>query len=282
MAAPSDIDPHNLHTPDAKPKRRKKARSKPAPSEQLKAGEDDAIDRAKSRPLSPGVMLEPAGEHGWQYSAPHSDPALWEVQLADAFGTRSQSVIRTFMQDLKRLCARDWDPDAQRWKRSEAELNAALAFVADIQPANVREAALAAQMVAVHWMQMRLSAQALNNGAMVMEKDAALASKLARTFADQLDTLRIMRGGRAQTHRQEIIVKKELHQHVHYHRGTEENDGQSHGTEGESAGAGQSAERAALPSPREVNGEVLPFARDARQACVQDSRWQGRRAEGKG
>ena len=79
-----------------------------------------------------------------------------------------------------------------------------------------------------------------------MEREAAIASKLALTFAQQLDTLNKMRG-KSKSTRQTITVSKELHQHVHYyhHRGEEVIDGESHA----SSGTDPAAERTAFPSP---------------------------------
>lgn len=260
MSAPEDVDPKKINVAERKTVRRR--RSAPEPSAQLQAGRERALKRAKARPLTPGVMLEPDGQ-GYQVTAPHADLELWELQVADAFGTRSQSVMQTFLDQLRALVPLAWDKDAEQWKPNETEMNAALAMVADVQPRNVREAALAAQMVAVHWMQMRLSAAALNNGYMVLDRDAALASKLARTFTMQLDTLERIRG-RKQTARQSIKVRKELHQHVHYHdhRGSGKTGEQAH-----DADAGSTAQCAALPSP-EPGGKVVRLPSRKRQAGV--------------
>lgn len=256
MSAREDIDPKLVNVAEHKP--RKRRRVAPEPSAELLAGKDKALKRARSRPLSPGVMFEPK-EQGYLITSPHSDLELWELQVADAFGTRSQSVMRTFLAQLKALVPTAWDEHSERWKPHETELNAALAMVADVQPRNVREAALAAQMVAVHWMQMRLSAAALNRGGMVLDRDAALAGKLARTFTMQLDTLERIRGKR-RTAKQSIKVTKESHQHVHYHdhRGGRETEGQSH-----ERTAGIVDQRSAMRCQDE-GGEVVPLPRRQR------------------
>lgn len=260
MSAREDIDPKLVNVAERKP--RKRRRVAPEPSAELLAGKDKALKRARARPLSPGVMFEPK-EQGYLITAPHSDLELWELQVADAFGTRSQSVMRTFLDQLKALVPTAWDEQAERWKPHEMELNAALAMVADVQPRNVREAALAAQMVAVHWMQMRLSAAALNRGGMVLDRDAALAGKLARTFTMQLDTLERIRGKR-RTAKQSIKVTKETHQHVHYHdhRGARETGGQAH-----DADARATTQLAALPGT-EQSGQVLRLPSRKGQAGV--------------
>lgn len=212
----SDIDPAKA-TVDANRKRKRKLRNRPDPHPAVKAGEAKALAALERMPINPGVMLEPANDgEGWHYTPLHNDSDLFEKQLAVALGSRSSAVIQTFMADLRKLCGSAWDADLGRWKADETELNAALGMVVDWQPENAAQAALAAQMVAVHWMTMRLSSQALNNGAMVMERDAALAGKLARTYAQLCETMQTLKGKRKPI-RQTIKVEKTLKQEVRYY-----------------------------------------------------------------
>src|SRR5207247_978043 len=104
---PEDIDPKRLDV--ATTRRRRRHRAKPEPSESLKAGRAKALARALKRPLSPGVMFEPVGTRGHVTTSPHADLELWELQLADAFGTRSSSVMKTFMGQLRHLVPEVWD-----------------------------------------------------------------------------------------------------------------------------------------------------------------------------
>jgi hypothetical protein len=262
-----DIDPETEFLAVGNRRKKPRSRSKPEPPVQLKAREGAASARALRRPLSPGVLYEQEGEH-FHPTAPHNDTGLWELQIFDAFGTRSRSVVMTFIEHLRRLVPEVWVEVAQVWKPDETQLNAALAMVADIQPRNVMEAALAAQMVAVHWMQMRLSAQACNRfGQTGAAHDAALAGKLARTFAMQLETLAKLRG-KQKASRQTIRVRKELHQHVHYHdhRGDREIDGQP-----QEPRAAPITQRASLPSPQS-GGEAVLRASGRRKADVPNAR----------
>jgi hypothetical protein len=121
-----------------------------------------------------------------------------------------------------------------------------------VKPRNEMEAALAAQMVAVHMMQMKLSARAIQYD--YDPKTAAVAAKLAKTFTDQLAALQSIKG-RSRTTRQSIKVTKETHQHIHYHdhRGDEVIVGESHAP----SGADPASERTALPSP-DSEGRVMP------------------------
>lgn len=223
-----NIDPMREDIATGKKPRRPRQRKVPAPPKSLTADKAASEERAHSRPLSPGVMLEDQGEDkGWLVTAPHGDIELWELQMGDAFGTRSQSVMRIFLNDLRKLVPEAWDEKAKNWKTNEQELNAALAMVADIKPRNVMEAALAAEMVAVHRMQMQVSAAAINSGHYPLSKEAGIAGKLARTFAGQLKTLQQIRGETIPI-RQDIHVTKETHAHVHYHGGEGKTERQPH------------------------------------------------------
>ena len=255
---PEDIDPKRLDV--ATSPRRRRLRAKPDPCGTLQADKPKALSRALRRPISPGIMFEPDGD-GYRGTAPHSDLGLWELQLADCFATRSESVIRSFVDGLKALCSQAWDAPNESWKPNETELNAVLAMVGDIQPRNVAEACLASQMAAVHLLTIRLAAQALNRGHMVLDRDAALTGKLARTYAMQLETLQSLRGKRRST-RQTIKISRESHhhQHIHMHRGDEENGRQPH-----AAGTPAAENCPSLPSP-DAGGEVVPIAGRRRKA----------------
>ena len=276
----SDIDPRVLRTP---PKRRKRrARNKPDPDRELIETADAARSRADARPYPPGVMLEDDGE-SWLPTSDHNDADRWTLQLADAFGTRSTAVIQFFFDQLRDLCAEDWDDVARSWKTNETELNAVIALVADVEPQNTKEAALAAQMVSVHLLQMKMTKDALNCGGHVLERTASLASKLARTYSMQLDALRKLRnGGRPETVRQEIHVTKEQHVHYHDHRGGPENGSQSERTNaGELNGhAGTLEERRSLPSNRQIDGRAVQVGSGEGKEGVPLPRGAGRRTKG--
>jgi len=253
-AIPQDgqVDPLRLDVA-AKPKRKRRRRNRPEPAQELREWEEEADKRAHARPYPPGVMLEPAGFDEEHWTAPHNDVSLWTLQLADAFGTRSQAVIATFMGQLEALCGKShWDDEARQWRLDENEYSAALAIVNSVKPRNEVEACYAAQMVAVHLLTMKTAARAIKHE--YDTQTAAVAGKLARTFTQQLESLQSLRGKRRTT-RQSIKVTKELHQHVHYHdeRGGDENEGQPH-----EARAGTTTKRAALPGP-EPGGQDVPL-----------------------
>lgn len=257
-----DVTPHNM---DLRPgKRARKPRAKPEPHPLNLATKAKTEARVMAMPVNPGVVLEPVGENGWRPAAPHSDDDLWDAQISMAFGSNSHSLASLFLRHLKDLCRSAWSEDQQRWKPSETEMNAALAMINDLQPRNSLEAALAAQMVSVHWMQMRLTRDALNNGGMVLERSAALASKLARTYTMQLDQLRALRGEKKPT-KQTIKVTRESHhhQHIHVHRGEGSGETNEQAQERRGEQPARIIDQRAIVRSEDKGGVVLPLARAA-------------------
>ncbi len=119
---------------------------------------EKARERHRKRHANPGVAVEvekvtPAA---YRLASPHSDTEAWQAMVCDALGTRSEATALTFLYQLTELCDRDWHPDDEagggEWVPDECELNMILNMVASIKPRNEMEAALAAQMVAVHLM----------------------------------------------------------------------------------------------------------------------------------
>ena len=121
------------------------------------------------------------------------------------------------------------------------------------------EAALAAQMVAIHLLTMKVTARAIKYD--YDTRTAATAGKLARTFTLQMETLQKLRG-RKRTARQSITVRKELHQHVHYYRGEGESEEQPH--EPHATIVDQCT---ALPSP-EPGGESVQVPGNEREGAM--------------
>ena len=252
MARPkSDVNPRRMDA--AKPRKRyRKDRTRPEPPDVLKAGRAAARAFVDSLPIGPGVLNE-GRANCLDMRSPHNDDALWTLQLVQAFGTRSLALIDTFLIQLSRLCPDVWDEDSGAWKMDETEWNALLALVSDHQPENSSQAALAAQMAATHMMMMRLSAQALNRGSSIYHGDAALASKLARTFTMQCETMQALKG-KSRVARQSIHVTKEEHQHVHHHGGGADFGSQSHGP----AESGRTIEAGETVWSEEPGGQSLP------------------------
>lgn len=264
-------------------RRRQKAADKPPMPANLTGEAAKAVKRHNKRSLSPGVAVDVAkgGRDSYVVASPHSNTAAWEAMVCDALGTRSISTAQTFLYHLTELCSQNWHPaevegDYGEWCPDGRELNMILHMVAGIKPRNEMQAAQAAQMVAVHLMTMRVSAQALRGGRVVAE-DAAIAGKLARTFVMQAEALAKLKGKRSSS-RQTITVRQEKHVHNHQHvhlRGGVGGPDQSHDSTGRSracaSAAGQLSECPALPGPQQ-GGDVVPLRRDEGQARLPPAR----------
>lgn len=177
----------------------------------LKAQAESAKVRHRERTSVPPVKsVKRAGR--WAPASPYAETDDWEALICEAFGTASQSTVTAFMQQLQRLVGEYHD--GKRWRPDDYALTAALNVVASTQPRNEMEAALAAQMVAVHLLTMKASSQAMEEG-YLSPLAAATVSRLARTSAQQAVALAKVQGKATQR----IVVNYERHdhQHIHYH-----------------------------------------------------------------
>ena len=250
---------------------------KPAFDEKLRPFINQALKRHLRRPPSPAILVEQDKGQNWKFGPHHRDMEAWHVQLFDAFGTRSTSTFWTFIDQLACLCFGEPDYGPKGWCPNEAELNAAINMVSGTRPRNEMEAALAAQMVAVHLMTMQLSARALRN-AYGDPKTAAAAGKLARTFAMQCETMAKLKG---RAGKQRITVKYERHNHNHQHQhvhaeiagGVSENFGRPHEPTRPDGGistiehepgpslSGPDTTRDAMPMPCDKGSNTVPTPR---------------------
>jgi len=262
------IDPARLDIATRKPRRRER-RLRPDPPKELKDMEPELLRRALGRNHPPGVIRVPNGKGGHRWAPPHNDSELWYKQLGECFATRSDGAIKTFLRQLEALIDSDYDHDGGRWWANEKQFAAVLDMVSGLKPKNSMEAALAAQMVAVHILTMKVGAHAIRHE--YDHRQAAVLSKLARTFAAQTETLQNLQGRRRKG-TQTIKVKKELHQHVHYHHhrddagGSADFNGHPHGRADDTA-AEIAAGCPALPSP-DPQGNVVPLPRSTRKGAV--------------
>ncbi len=251
-------------------RRLRKAESKPSMPANLEAQAADARARHLGRTANPGVAIEveKVTEFGFKLASPHSDTEAWQAMVCDALGTRSEATALTFLNHLVQLCDRNWHPDDKNgggeWVPDECQLNMILNMVAGIKPKNEMQAALAAQMVAVHMMTMAVSERCLRTYGCADPHLLSAASKLARTFAIQNEALAKLQGRK--TSRQKITVTHEhhQHQHVHMHRGESEIGSQPHAK-------GADASFAALRSDNAPTTAV-PLASGERQAGVPNAR----------
>lgn len=234
-------------------------RTKQPMSKVLRELGEKAIERHERRPATPEIKVA-KNEGGWTFESPYlqADEDGWVALLFESFATRSNATFQTFTSQLAQLCSTDWHGEGTGWLPNENELRAAIQIVRSTKPRNEAEACLAAQMVAVHLMQMKLSAQALRSG-YLEPRSCAIAGKLARTYATQLETMAKLRGKGS---RQRITVRKysqHEHKHIHLHQGGDENGNQPH----EPNGSGSSRIKTALNSPGCATLSCKDPARDA-------------------
>jgi hypothetical protein len=155
---------------------------------------------------------------------------------------------------------------------SELELNAALNIVSGVRPRNEMEAALAAQMVAIHFMTMKVSGQALGQN-WIDPRSTAIAGKLARTFAMQCDTLARLRG---RVGKQTIKVRYERHDHRHVHV---EEGGAQNGTRAQASTCGTDGNAALEYQPsaalqgQDTAGDTVPGSGGSRESALSNARW---------
>jgi hypothetical protein len=278
-------------------RRPRRSGSKPPVPANMKSAAAAARERHKKRHTQAGVVveIEKAEHKSFRLVSPHRDLDTWEAMICDAVGTRSVATGYTFLYNLAALCDQIWHPneDGNGGERvpDETQLNMILNMVGSIKPRNEMEAALAAQMVAVHMMTMRTAEAALSTTWGTSPQFAATAGKLARTFAILTDTLNKGRG-KQRSSKQTITVRQEKHvhhhQHVHMAGGGAENRGQpfepsdsrnggnnpgSALVEHESRPAlpGQDAPGNGVPMPSEQGEEAVPSPRRGKRI---------RRAEG--
>jgi hypothetical protein len=231
-----------------------KTRKPPMP-EFLRPFIAEARERNKRRPASPGVTLE-RGPDGYRMESPHRDLEAWEVQICDAFGTRSYSTMSIFLNQLCEICPTVRDEHGDH-VASELYLNAALNIVSGVRPRNEVEACLALQMVTVHFLTMQVAKQTLGKS-WTDSQTSAIAGKLARTFAMQCDALAKLKG---KTGRQHITVRSDRHYHDHRHIHAEAAGG---GVKNGGRPRGPSARPEGLPTIEHEAGSALPGPDEAR------------------
>lgn len=292
---PGNIDPARTDV-GQKPKRRRKPLTRkvqPMP-EVAKPWVKKARQRKERRPIAPPIMFDPVAEGGrWIFDpvCPVDDEDGWLNHVADAFGTRSMSVINSFFEHLSGLCQDSFDHTHQAWKPNERQLNAAIAIIHATRPKDELGAMLCAQAVAIHWMQMRASGYLLGGSSGWLDpKSAATCANLAKTFVVQVEAID-RRHKKARPSRQIITVKRENHYHEHKHvhlaGGAAPGVPQPQTSKGipdvakSIEGAGLATERPALPGPH-PSGEVVPLRRCEGQAGLPDARRGKRIGSAKG
>lgn len=216
----------------------------------------------------------------WGVDSPYEDADGWVTLLADAFGTNSRDTVETFIRQLTELTDSHYDEDKKRYEPDHAALSAMISIVQALKPENAAEAAMAAQMCAVHLATMQNAFYAAKGS----ERSAATLSRLSRTYAKQMETFAMLRGKGRHTE-QKISVSKHVHhhQHVHVEGGVQDFGEQPDGKNGPThlPQIDGSCPRVATVRSKDTGGDTLQERSNAGEETLPASRRQkSRRTEG--
>ena len=140
------------------------------------------------------------------------------------------------------------------------------------RPKNEAQAMIAAQLVGLHILSMKVTARGIRYP--YETRNVTNAAKLATATANLTDTMQGLKG-RRRTARQSIKVTKETHYHAHRHdHPTTGGEGGFDGRPHERSGADAAEiidQRPALPRPDE-GGNVVPLSSDAGKGSMRQAR----------
>jgi hypothetical protein len=160
------------------------------------------VARKKEKPLAPRMKVSMKRDVA-TISPDHPDAGIGHLLLMKALGTTESDFIDGLLAQLANAATKGRAVD-------DRGLNFMLAVVKDIEPKDQVEAMLAAQMAAVH-NATRTFARRLAHVENIPQQDSAerAFSKLARTFAAQVEALKRYRSGGEQTVRVEHVTVNE-------------------------------------------------------------------------
>jgi hypothetical protein len=151
------------------------------PSERERKAMDEILKNDASK--APSFRIKKDDDH-LKILADHEIPIVGDALIAEAMGTSDLDFYRGLLDQVGRSALRDG-------KIAESSLNFLISVIKGIQPKDQLEAMLAAQTAAVHVASMDM-ARRLGLAQSLEERDSAAGalSKLSRTFAMQMDTLK--------------------------------------------------------------------------------------------
>ena len=227
--------------------------------------------RARAEPFAYGSQAGQSNKLDWR--GKHDDDAGHLLTTIDTFGTASPEFAH---HNIGRMAA------VMRGRGeklpSDMALNAGLAAVSGIAPQNEVEAMLATQMVGVHEVAMEMLTRAkLADTTDALERYGALATKLLRTYTNQVEALAKVRRKGEQTVRVE---------HVHVYPGGQaivgnvtqgggahdENGHQPHAPERASEKPALSAPVGASLRSTDTGRDAVPVTSGGRKEAMPDAR----------
>ncbi|TKV77148.1 hypothetical protein [Rhizobium sp. AU243] len=251
--------------------------------EQIKAGPRPEYDPTPAEKEAMAEFMElpdglpqyikvPNLPHMLRFEHPRQEVALAVVMKA--LGITDQRLYTSMIAQVTNALSRGQEAEV-------AELNAAIALVAGIEPRDHLEAMLAFQMATVHVLSLRharfmVSSETIEQ----LDLQERVVNKLMRTFTSQMEALRKHRNGGNQKVVVEHVYVGEGGQAIignvtHGGRGRNKKGAQSHGQEDLSLPA-----RAAVLGHVEADKVPMPGASGARQDSVPVSRSPRRSAKG--
>jgi hypothetical protein len=173
-----------------KPKPEEEWPKKTPPSEYQTAEMANVNERRRSRRPAVPMDARKKADGSLVVSATTTDEKLAYERLMDVFGTRSEAWMDGVVSQLSSVAGGTKDPGA------EATLKQGIAFLNGLGPRDELEAALGAQMFAMH----RMTMSAANRAAGAETRDGYrdycnIAVKAARTFSAQIEALTKLRSG---------------------------------------------------------------------------------------
>ncbi|WP_018182123.1 hypothetical protein [Kaistia granuli] len=163
---------------------------RPPPGQRIQKAISQAAARQIDRTQPVRVDMKIQADGTPLMCCPHDDPTGFTVHLKETFGSSSFDFAWRQV-GLVRTAVNATDRD---------EMNAALAFVGGLKPADEIEAALAVQMVGVHEASVRLLATAMKASTIdAQERYINMATKMQRTFTAQVEAMKRYRSSGEQT-----------------------------------------------------------------------------------
>ena len=140
---------------------------------------------------------------------PHTDDLGWVAHMHQTFGTGSHDFMSRGIGALRYT---GMDRGTQNGAEgAEASINAGLAIMAAVAPENEMEAALGLQMAGCHTLAIEMLGRARHTDRTDhIQLYGAMAVKLQRTFAAQLETLAKIR-----TKGKQVVEVIHIHKHIH-------------------------------------------------------------------
>lgn len=248
------------------------------------AAKGRAQKRGACAPLE--EMIPARGDDRAWFDCPYApeDWELWICLLLDTFGTRKIGVVNAFMAKLVGMVGEEWDSEKQRHFVNYDKLQLALSIICSLKPRDEAQAVIAVHCVALHLLTYKVTERMTSHSWLDLKSTTALA-KVVKAYSNEVRALRDLQSPN-KPKRQVITVKKELHQHVHYHTGHSGEGGRDSGNRSHASDAQRARatparslpECPALPCP-DQGGDVVSFARREGEEAVPDARI-GRRTEG--